>query len=97
MGALAQQRESLWAPWGHVPVLRRQKRVGSGEKVAVRTSSDPLSAAAPLLCSRTGGERQTGSGRGRGFSSAGNSWGLTPKWPLNFSSERVQIQNPCPS
>ena len=81
---------------GSCPSPEAPEEVGSGEKVAVRTSSDPLSAAAPLLCSRTGGERQTGSGRGRGFSSAGNSWGLTPKWPLNFSSEHVQIQNPCP-
>lgn len=36
------------------------------------------------------------SGHGRGFSTAGKSWGLTPEWSLNFSSERVQIQNPCP-
>lgn len=96
IGALAQKKESLWAPWSHVPALGHQKRVGSGDKVAVRTSSDPLSAGAPLLSSQTGGERQTGSGHGRGFSTAGKSWGLTPKWPLNFSSERVQIQNPCP-
>lgn len=51
MGALAQQREALWAPWGRVPSpWGGQKRVGSGGESGCHFPR-PLGAGALLLCS----------------------------------------------
>lgn len=62
MGPWLSRREALAATRGVASQPWGGQKGGLWGETAVRTSSDPLGAGALLLCSQTGGERQTGSG-----------------------------------